>query len=195
MSKCAVEGCNAPVCSRGYCSKHYRSVLRHGSVNGRKWVQGTLKERFLFKVNKFSGVDGCWEWDGALTGKGYGAIQEGSTGSRVLLAHRVSYEIFNGQLVRGMCVMHKCDNTTCVNPAHLVLGTSSDNAKDAIAKGRKFIPNPGKGEANPRSKLTLEQAKFIKANPQMMHTELANMFGLSPNCIRSVRIGRTWRDA
>lgn len=50
-------------------------------------------------------------------------------------------------------------------------------------------------EQNPRSKLTLEQAKFIKANPQMRRTELATMFGLSPNCIRGVRIGRTWKDA
>ena len=43
--------------------------------------------------------------------------------------------------------------------------------------------------------LTLEQAKFIKAHPELPHTELAKLFGLSPNCIRGVRIGRTWKDA
>ena len=195
MPKCAIESCNAPVCSRGLCSKHYRSVLRHGSIDGRKCVRGSLEERFLYRIEKLVGVDGCWEWPGALTGKGYGVIQEGSAGSKLLLAHRVSYQVLNGDIPDGMLVMHTCDNTTCVNPDHLVLGTHSDNALDAVAKGRKFIPSPGKGEQNPLSKLTLEQAKFIKANPQMKHTELADMFGLSPNCIRSVRIGRTWRDA
>jgi hypothetical protein len=35
-------------------------------------------------------------------------------------------------------VMHACDNRRCVDPEHLVLGTYSDNLKDAQLKQRKM---------------------------------------------------------
>lgn len=140
------------------------------------------------------GEKACWPWTGAKSAKGYGFIQEAGRGSRNLLAHRFAYEMRNGPIPAGLVVMHSCDNPSCVNPDHLSAGSQSQNIIDAFTKGRKFSPVPS-GERNKRSKLTLEQAKFIKANQQMKHTELAKMFNLSPNCIRSVRIGRTWRDA
>lgn len=35
----------------------------------------------------------------------------------------------------GLFVLHSCDNKRCVNPAHLSLGTCSQNAKEAVARG------------------------------------------------------------
>jgi len=94
----------------------------------------SLKERFEAKVRKTSG---CWWWTGGSFDDGYGGIQEGRRGSCMLRAHRVSWELYRGEIPTGMQVLHHCDNSLCVNPEHLFLGTNADNVKDKVAKGRQ----------------------------------------------------------
>ena len=188
---CKVVGCDRQVVARGLCHTHYQSRRRSGELRVEPRPHGTLEERFFAKVKM---GDGCWEWLGAKSGKGYGFLQQGGRGTPMMLAHRISYKIANGPIADRQYILHACDNPGCVNPKHLRAGTQSENIKEAFAKGRKTAPIAF-GESNPRSKLTLEQAKFIKAHPELPHTELADLFGLSPNCIRGVRIGRTWKDA
>ena len=82
---------------------------------------------------------GCWLWCGGTSGKGYGTLGVGSMvdGTRAhAYAHRLSYEFYIGPIPDGLDVLHRCDTPPCVNPAHLFLGTHSDNALDAIAKGK-----------------------------------------------------------
>lgn len=130
-------------------------------------------------------------WMGAKTSKGYGGIQQGGKGSPHLLAHRVAYAQAYGAIPDGMNVLHSCDNPWCVNPAHLRSGTQSENIKEAFDKGRKFSPARS-GEANAKSKLNEEKVRMIRANPAIGHKQMADMLGVSPNCVRGVRIGRTW---
>lgn len=66
--------------------------------------------------------------------------------SRPIVAHRVSYQIYKGPIPDGLFVCHHCDNRICVNPDHLFLGTTTDNMRDCIAKGR-FV-NPINGVRN-----------------------------------------------
>lgn len=74
------------------------------------------------------------------------------------MAHRISYEISAGkEIPPGVIIMHSCDNPQCVNPAHLSTGTSMDNCRDCIAKGRN-----AKGERNGRARLTEEQVSEIR---------------------------------
>ena len=82
--------------------------------------------RFLSKIGKPDLIDQCWLWGGALS-NGYGTI---TIRNRKILAHRLSYSIFNGPLEDGVIVRHKCDNTLCVNPKHLETGTYADNNQD-----------------------------------------------------------------
>ncbi|MHB8742598.1 MAG: HNH endonuclease signature motif containing protein [Sulfuricaulis sp.] len=90
--------------------------------------------RFWSKVEK---SDGCWLWRGAIIPKGYGYFHVGGRLGQNLGAHRVSWRITNGEIPKGMFVLHKCDVRNCVRPEHLWLGTAMDNTKDMVAKGRQ----------------------------------------------------------
>ncbi len=62
---------------------------------------------------------GCWLWTGATQPNGYGRFREGGVGSKVLFAHRFSYEMLVGPIPPGHAVDHLCRNPSCVNPRHL----------------------------------------------------------------------------
>ena len=79
-------------------------------------------------------VTDCWEWTHSVNNIGYGMFRFSSSGMRT--AHRVSYELFNGPIPKGLAVCHSCDNPICVNPEHLWVGTLKQNAQDMVAKGR-----------------------------------------------------------
>lgn len=91
----------------------------------------TKQERFLAKVEK---TDSCWLWRGWTGGDGYGRT---AAEGRSAIAHRVSYQLFNGEIPEGLIVRHTCDTPACVRPDHLILGTSKDNAEDIVRHGRK----------------------------------------------------------
>lgn len=74
----------------------------------------------------------CWEWTAGRKGR-YGLFSIDGHPHRT---HRVSYETFKGPIPEGLMVCHACDNTLCVNPSHLWLGTQLDNMQDMISKGR-----------------------------------------------------------
>lgn len=96
----------------------------------------TIEQRFMKFVSKSD--NGCWLWIGAFE-KNPRCLPYGWfywVGRGKLRAHRVSYELFVGELGKSQCVLHKCDNPKCVNPDHLSTGTQADNIRDMIAKGR-----------------------------------------------------------
>lgn len=81
---------------------------------------------------------GCWIWIGPIFNKrgGYGAFIHRPSNSYMKRAHRVSYELYCGQITKEQHVLHKCDNPICVNPDHLFLGDQASNMEDMSFKAR-----------------------------------------------------------
>lgn len=76
---------------------------------------------------------GCIEWRQRLDMYGYGKLR---WNGRQECAHRVAYLLTFGEFQRTKQILHRCDNPTCINPAHLFIGDHTVNMRDAAAKGR-----------------------------------------------------------
>jgi hypothetical protein len=76
---------------------------------------------------------GCWIWTGTKTAAGYGQMMRAG---RKLYTHRIAFENVNGPIPAGLLVRHTCDTPACINPAHLLVGTQTDNMGDAAERGR-----------------------------------------------------------
>jgi HNH endonuclease len=127
----------------------------------------------------------CWNWSGALDAHGYGQL--GLRKVKTRKAHRYAYELVYGIDPGEMCVLHHCDNPACVNPAHLFLGTQSDNNKDASKKQRS-----ARGASNAATKLSAEQVKKIRSAPGTQR-EIAARFGIAQSLVSQIRLNKIWK--
>jgi len=128
---------------------------------------------------------GCIEWQGHINagrGSNYGRFHiperiAGKGKKRYVRAHRLAYSLTTGQEIPdGMCVLHTCDNRSCINPAHLYLGTNEDNIKDCVQRARR-----------PR-KLSEADVRAIRESDEL-HVDLAKVYGVCPRTIGKVRSG------
>jgi hypothetical protein len=146
-----------------------------------------LAPRFWAKV-LVKEPDECWEWQAGKTAFGYGRM--GVAGHRLMLAHRISWELANGPILDDLKVLHRCDNPPCVNPAHLFLGTTGDNNRDCDAKGRR----ERRGSHNGRAILDEDLVERIRWEHYRGQTQaaLARKYGVGRIVISAVVLGRTW---
>lgn len=99
-------------------------------------------------------------------------------------AHRLSYINTNGEITNDkLKVCHHCDNPSCVNPAHLFLGTQNDNMQDKMKKGRHVST---RGRSN--SGLLNEQTAAIRLDPRDSRV-IAAEYDISRNYVYSIKNG------
>jgi hypothetical protein len=97
--------------------------------------------RFWPKVDRTPGYGpngDCWLWTASLDHGGYGRFK---AWGRQPGAHQVSFVLHGGvipetEIPHDACVLHRCDNRRCVNPAHLYLGSQKQNVADRNKRRR-----------------------------------------------------------
>jgi len=137
----------------------------------------TLRDRVMRNVKK---TRGCWLWTGTFNAYGYGVV--GHKRNKYM-AHRAAYQVHVGDIPKGLYVCHKCDNTKCVRPEHLFLGTQKDNMRDCSKKGR----------VHSGYKLSGEDVKKIRAlDGKLFHREIAQKFGVSRSAVGAILSGKIW---
>lgn len=143
------------------------------------------EQRFWNKVKKGE-PNQCWKWNGAVSSHGYGSI------AISFLAHRIAWGISNGKVPpKNIHVLHRCDNSLCVNPKHLFLGNHRDNMLDKEKKGRGNHPF---GSKHGRAKLNEETVlEILKENLEGKSQRfLAKKYEVSRMTIRQILRGITW---
>ena len=131
----------------------------------------------------------CWEWNAGTQTKGYGSF--GIAPGKTALAHRVAYELRNGNIPDGMCVMHDCDNRKCCNPAHLKVGSIADNNRDMINKNRHAF-----GERAGNSKLKDQDVINMRSDfwdGKESIEELTERYEVCTTTVRTVVKGKSWK--
>ena len=146
-----------------------------------------MEQRFLSKVNK---TDTCWLWTANKNEDGYGAFYFNKKDRK---AHRVAYELWNGEIPADMCVRHTCDEPSCVNPAHLLVGTHTENMRDKVERGRQRT-NPPLGENHKLSKITDDEVREIRVlRGFYSQTELGKMYNISKSQVYRIYHKKNWK--
>ena len=92
--------------------------------------------------------------------------------------------------IEGLVVRHKCNNARCVNPEHLLLGDSFDNAQDKEAS-----ENHSRGTNNPVSVLTEQDVLRIRelATSGVKQVEIARRYNTYQGRISNIINRRIWK--
>lgn len=165
---CAMDTCDRPVRSRGMCERHRRGL-----------PPITVADRWAKFVAPGS-PDECWEWRGWRSPQGYGRF---SLGGKQMPASRAAALLAGLPVVAGMDVCHTCDNPPCVNPAHLYVGTRSQNLADMGRRGRH--PKSGLGERDWSAKFTDAEVSAWRAMRAegSSYRAIATKYGAHPTTV------------
>lgn len=123
VALCSIDGCEAKVIARGWCTKHYQRWLRLGSAEAVVQIRGNDEARFFSYVDQRP--NGCWLWTGGRNGP-YGKF---NVAGRTVGAHVFSYELEHGPVPVDLQLDHfRCDTPLCVHPDHVRPTTARENS-------------------------------------------------------------------
>lgn len=129
-------------------------------------------------------MEDCIEWQKSKDKAGYGVSW---LNGKWIRAHRKAYIQEHGPIPDKQIVRHLCDNRSCVNPSHLVLGTHKENSQDMVSRNRQ-----AKGNLVGTSRLTEETVLMIKSLSGSSR-QLAELFGCSATTIKTIKNNTYWK--
>lgn len=147
-----------------------------------KNIQDTIK-RFH---QSYTIVDDCWLWN-TPSKNGYGVF---GMNKRKMGSHRASLILHNILIPNGYDVCHRCPKKSrlCVNPAHLRIGTRTENNHDKISDGTNQ-----NGETHHNHKLTTNKVIEIRRRYLEGCAILSQEFSISQSSICDIIKRRTWK--
>lgn len=145
-------------------------------------------KRFWNRVDKGEGnLSECWEWLGLKDEKGYGRFH---SKNQTLISSRVAFFLHTGIINENLLVCHICDNTSCVNPDHLWLGTKAANNFDKSFKGRD-----AKGSMCSSAILNEKEVKeiLVRLRNGESNVSIAKDYAVSDKTVSNIKHGRKWK--
>lgn len=172
-----------------YCNANCQKLAQINRISGAtssnqfESCEVTHSLRFWSKVAITADTEKCWVWIGSRNNRGYGEFK---INGKAIKSHRYSWILMHGEIPDNLCVLHRCDNPSCVNPSHLFLGTVEENNQDRERKGRGNQP---RGTKNGNSKIPDEIIAEIRtryAAGNVTHRVLSKDLGVSRSYISSI---------
>lgn len=148
--------------------------------------------RFWGKV-AIAGPNDCWIWRASVDHNGHGKYR---VGGKIDGAHRVAWTLSGGPIPAGAQVLHRCEGRyeigdltgrRCVNPAHLKLGTHTENMTDRRASGRWLAV----AKLRPAA---VSQIRFDYTNGSSKRA-LAKRYGVSRRQVSRIVSGESWAQS
>lgn len=188
MKEKICEICNKSFLARNtqvgkYCSQKCRGIGVNKPI--------PVEDRIYKFIDKKEEND-CWNFLGFKNSDGYGII--GTSSGKSEGAHRVIYRIEKGEIPIGNVIMHTCDNPSCCNPNHLILGSQHENIIDMTTKNRGVYQ---KGEDSHLSKLSQNQVIEIRnkyTGLRGQKSKLAKEYNVRPSTITNILSRKTWKN-
>lgn len=185
---CGVDGCQRKYDARGYCTVHYKNLMRYGTPISPLVALEERNRIALSWINdhiRWTGDD-CLMWPFRLNTQNRAVVSvlgKQSYVSRImcLLAH-------GDPKCQTLLACHSCGegDRGCVNPQHLYWGTVKDNADDRRAFGAHMI-----GHWSHAAKLhDNDVAEIRRLSGKMTQERLAERYGVSKTYIGKIIQGK-----
>lgn len=124
--------------------------------------------------------DTCWLWTGELNRMGYGRLDIYRNNRRYrVMAHRLSYFLAHGSIPGDQLIRHTCDQPSCCNPHHLILGDQKQNMQGAKTRGRVNLGGLHLGRVGRVRGFYERMARGVKTCPQCLVEKSLEEFGIN----------------
>lgn len=125
-------------------------------------------------------TDECVIWPYSKS-RTFGVVHDPNSPDALTLTHRLSCETEHGPPPSPKHqAAHSCRNPLCLNPRHLRWATRTEIRQQAVLAGTTH------------TKLTPDDVRAIRRNPDANTEQTARHYGVTPLTITNVLKGRTW---